>query len=265
MPCPRVTDDPPTAHWAPSFCRTCAQHCLILVADQPLSHGQEVTVADSPIPDQDRAQWPFEVTFDGGARSIADRAKVAGAGAILWRHSPTGGPPTRLASCIVAVPGSDSAQMGETTGCRAGLGLLQALHTHAHAARIVGDNLAAVRYGAGTGRYRRLHLCAQMDQGLRPLVAGGWRLTWQAVRRRLNKAADALATLGVFWADRLRQNGHDAVASWIVWHDDPPSSVPPLFPAPSLTGLPVQDIPQAVCDLEAGAARPAAGARVGAL
>jgi hypothetical protein len=60
---------------------------------------------------------------------------------------------------------------------------------------VVGDNLAAIRYGAGTGRYRRLHLAQQMDFALRQASEAGWTLTWQAVRRRLNKAADRLATL----------------------------------------------------------------------
>ena len=88
----------------------------------------------------------------------------------------------------------------------------------ARAARVVGDNLAAARYGLGTGRYHHLHLCAQMDKGLRPLAETRWSITWQAVRRKLNVAADRLATLGAFWADRLRATGHAAVAMWTVWH-----------------------------------------------
>eukprot|EP00959_Pyramimonas_sp_CCMP1952_P040949 856423-Pyramimonas_sp.AAC.1 len=62
-----------------------------------MEHGQEVTVNDSPIPDQDRAQWPYEITFDGGARPIAGMAKVGGADATLWHHPTTGGPPTKIA------------------------------------------------------------------------------------------------------------------------------------------------------------------------
>ena len=199
--------------------------------------------------------WPYEVTFDGGDRSFLDRDKVAGAGATLWRHDPVGGPPSRIASTIVAIPCSDSAQVGETSGCRAGLGLLDCLSDTDTSARIVGDNLAAVRYGAGTGRYRRLHLCAQMDQGLRPLAAKGWRLAWQAVRRRLNKAADTLATLGVYWADRLKQAGHTAVATWTVWHGSASTATPTLFPDPSLGGLPTERLAEAVEQLEAETAR----------
>ena len=94
-----------------------------------------------------------------------------------------------------------------------------------------------------------------MDQGLRPLAAKGWRLTWQAVRRRLNKAADALATLGVFWADALRQAGHTAVATWIVWHNSPDMTLPYCFPDANLAGLPTSAIPDAVDALEAIAHR----------
>eukprot|EP00959_Pyramimonas_sp_CCMP1952_P119235 2492739-Pyramimonas_sp.AAC.1 len=62
-----------------------------------MEHGQEGTVSDSPIPDLDLAQSPYEITFDGGARSTAGRAKVAGAGATPWHHPTTGGPPIRIA------------------------------------------------------------------------------------------------------------------------------------------------------------------------
>ena len=254
VPCPRVHSDF-SATWHHSFCRSCCQHCLTLIATTNLDPGQEVVVRTSPFPDQDRSMWPYEVTFDGGARSFLDRDKVAGAGATLWRHDPVGGPPSRIASTIVAIPCSDSAQVGETSGCRAGLGLLDCLSDTETSARIVGDNLAAVRYGAGTGRYRRLHLCAQMDQGLRPLAAKGWRLAWQAVRRRLNKAADTLATLGVYWADRLKQAGHTAVATWTVWHGSASTATPTLFPDPSLGGLPTERLAEAVEQLEAETAR----------
>ena len=55
------------------------------------------------------------------------------------------------------------------------------------------------------------------------------------------------------------------MASWIVWHSDPAPGLPHAFPVPNLAGLPIQDIPQAVDELETGAARLARDARVGAL
>eukprot|EP00959_Pyramimonas_sp_CCMP1952_P433465 9077244-Pyramimonas_sp.AAC.1 len=86
--------------------------------------------------------------------------------------------------------------MAEVAGCRAGLALLPHLRSPIRTAPVVGDNLAAVRYGAGTARYRRLHLARQMEDALGQAGSAGWVLTWQAVRRRLNKAADSLATIG---------------------------------------------------------------------
>ena len=156
---------------------------------------------------------------------------------MLWQHSTDGSPPRCIASIVVAIPCSDSAQTAETTGCRAGLSLLDDCTEQGKAARVVGDNLAAVRYGAGTGRYRRLHLCAQMDQALRPLASKGWTLTWQAVRRRLNKGSDSLATLGVLWADRLKQAGIEAMQTWVVWHGQPHPAPPPHFPARDAVSL----------------------------
>ena len=123
-----------------------------------------------------------------------------------------------------------NAQLAEATGCRGTLDLLTEVHSHPSTARVAGDNLAAVRYGAGTGRYRRLALQAQMEHGLQRLATAGWTLRWQAVRRRLNRAADALATLALAWANALYALGHRCVHVFTVWHDHPlpprPSSMP---------------------------------------
>ena len=74
-------------------------------ANQHFTAGMEVTVRTAPFPDGDSAQWPLEVTFDGGARTIGDGDKVAGAGATLWRHSRDGSAPALIASCVIALPG----------------------------------------------------------------------------------------------------------------------------------------------------------------
>ena len=76
-----------------------------------------------------------------------------------------------------------------------------------------------------------------MDQGLRPLTEAGWPLAWQAVRRRLNVAADRLATLGVFWASTLRAAGSEAAAAWAAWHDRGAGLVPSDFPGGGCAGL----------------------------
>eukprot|EP00959_Pyramimonas_sp_CCMP1952_P358462 7505534-Pyramimonas_sp.AAC.1 len=63
-----------------------------------------------------------------------------------------------------------------------------------------------------------------MEEALGQVEGAGWVLTWQAARRRLNKAADSLATIGVHWADALRREGITAVTSHAQWS----GSVPPI-------------------------------------
>ena len=58
---------------------------------------------------------------------------------------------------------------------------------------MVGDNTGVVRYGADTGRLRQPEMQAHLDGPLADAAEAGWRLTWQAVRRRLNAAADRIA------------------------------------------------------------------------
>eukprot|EP00959_Pyramimonas_sp_CCMP1952_P057942 1209499-Pyramimonas_sp.AAC.1 len=62
-----------------------------------------------------------------------------------------------------------------------------------------------------------------MDCALRQAANGGWLLSWQAVHRRLNKAADSLATLSVYWADNLLVAGRRAVRACVAWADQPNS------------------------------------------
>ena len=78
-----------------------------------------------------------------------------------------------------------------------------------------------------------------MELALGPLAQRGWALQWQAVRRRLNKAADRLATLGVFWVACLRRQGIAQVTSHTVWHDSSSPAPPrlPNFPDPSAASL----------------------------
>eukprot|EP00959_Pyramimonas_sp_CCMP1952_P318553 6665433-Pyramimonas_sp.AAC.1 len=56
-----------------------------------------------------------------------------------------------------------------------------------------------------------------MESALSQAEDRGWVLSWQAVRRRLYKAADSLATLGVFWADKFHSDGETAVRTHIKW------------------------------------------------
>ena len=251
VPPTRIDPLAANARWQVTFCPACDQHVASLHATIPLNAQQEVVCRAAPFPDVDTIRYPYEVTFDGGARRIDSDRKVAGAGATLWHFPPDGGEPQLLASTVVALPGCDNAQVAEATGCRAALALLA--HTHGRrAARVVGDNLAVVRYGAGTGRFQRVPLQAQMELSLGPLAQRGWALQWHAVRRRLNKAADRLATLGVFWAASLARRGDMDVRTHTVWHARPLPPVPLHFPdaaAASLLPHPVQFVADRLEDL----------------
>ena len=85
------------------------------------------------------------------------------------------------------------------------------------AARVVGDNLPVLQYGAGAGRLRRPAMYAAIAGPLAALAADGWTLDWTAVRRRLDKAADAGATTAVFWARRLWADGVRRPVEWTEW------------------------------------------------
>ena len=73
--------------------------------------------------------------------------------------------------------------------------------------RIVGDNLAVVRYCADAGRLRRPELRAILDADLARAACQGWRIEWVAVRRRHNTGADEAATAGCARAAALAERG----------------------------------------------------------
>ena len=122
---------------------------------------------------------------------------------------------------VIAIPRSITAQLAEVTGCRGAFSLLPAAHIPASSARVAGDNLGTIRYGAGSYRFRQLSLYSQMEQALSHAQQHGWLLSWQAVRRRFNEAADELATAGIAWAHALFQHGHSALQHVTFWHDRP--------------------------------------------
>ena len=84
-------------------------------------------------------------------------------------------------------------------------------------ARVVGDNLAVIRYCAGTARLRRVSMQAHLEIALGQVLDKSWALEWQAVRRRLNKQSDELATQGVFWAAEKRDAGHAEMVVSVTW------------------------------------------------
>ena len=125
-----------------------------------------------------------------------------------------------MATAITAIPSPASAQVAEAVGCRLGLGLLTELPS-ASRARVVGDNLAVVRYCAGTARLRRVTMQAHLEVALASILDRNWRLEWQAVRRRLNKQSDELATRGVFWAAERRDSGVTHITFSVTWLTEP--------------------------------------------
>ena len=228
---PRSDSHLPNASWATFFCPACGLHRATLCTTRTLDAGDEVVVDVSHFPDQDMHSWPLEVSLDGGARNFGDHPKGAGAGATLWHHPPDGGAPTLLASCVLAMPDVDNAWIAAASGCRAALALLAATQGgRGCAAQIVGNNLAVIRYVVGNSRFRRLVLQARLEQRLGPLAATGCSLSWQAVRRRLDKAADRLATRGAFWAEARRRASIASMRAHIAWHAHPPAPPPAFFP-----------------------------------
>ena len=64
-----------------------------------------------------------------------------------------------------------------------------------------------VRFCAGTGRMRNPGNALVLERSLANVPSSGKAIEWYAVRRRFNKAADALATQGVLEAGvRLSNN-----------------------------------------------------------
>ena len=62
---------------------------------------------------------------------------------------------------------------------------------------------------------------AHLELGLARVLDKGCILEWQAVRRRLNKQSDELATRGVFWAAELRDQGLTSLTHTIQHLADP--------------------------------------------
>ena len=213
----RTTAQEANAIWTVSRCPECRGYQAQLRAIGAIRTGDDVCTTDNPSPEWDDAAWPYELTFDGGARQV-DGTWVAGAGAVLWAHHLQGPLPVRLASSVVAIPWHAGAQVAEAIGCRAALNLLAQLQPRLRAARIVGDNLGVIRYCAGTARLRRLRMQSHLEPGLAQVLSQGWRLSWQAVRRRLNQDADAEATDGVHWAAQLQAQGQRTLRTRTTWY-----------------------------------------------
>ncbi len=211
MPVPRLTSPlEANAAWEIHRCPSCGLYVLCLLASRPLMPREEIVI-DSlhPVFPPLRNPPPLEVTFDGGARCISG-LRVAGAGAVLWGPEDLHGNRKRVVDARVALPGVRYAQVAEAWGLRIGIGLLlshRATSKGPCRALITGDNLGVVRYGASQGRLRKPEMQGLLEGPLGELALGRWDLSWLAVRRRFNKAADEQATKAVQWAGYLAKRG----------------------------------------------------------
>eukprot|EP00959_Pyramimonas_sp_CCMP1952_P102340 2140890-Pyramimonas_sp.AAC.1 len=117
--------------------------------------GADITVPATLCRSLQETCWPWEITFDAGGKSTNDY-DTAGAGAALW-HMRSKGAPICIARAYIALPPGTSAQVAEAQGCRIGVGMLLK-GVKERRARVVGDTLGAIRYGATTQRFRALRM-----------------------------------------------------------------------------------------------------------
>ena len=106
---------------------------------------------------------------------------------------------------VIGLLGEAHAQVAEAYGCRVGLRMLMVVQCGTRASRVAGDNLNVVRDCASEGRIRRPHIQELLEGPFGDCAARGWALSWAAVRRTENEAADSAATEGVYMAARMAE------------------------------------------------------------
>jgi len=198
------------------MCPDCHTYRATLAALRPLVPGQFATVASQPHVTPCDTGWDgYSVSFDGGARHHRG-AKVAGAGAWVWRLQP--GPVVfPVAKVVVALPAVSTAPQAEAHGARGALRFLLDHVAGPRRALVTGDNLGVVRFCASTGRLKSVGVEGIVEGTLLDTALAGWDVTWRAVRRRFNKDADSAATQGVHRAMRLADDGVPGPEVTIVW------------------------------------------------
>ena len=184
--------------------------------------GDTLAVPRCLVPRTCPAFAPFEVFFDGGTH-LRGHHPSAGAGALLWHLRP-GASPACIGRAAMAIPGLTSAPLAESHACGLALMLL-AEYSETRAmgigqllrARVIGDCVPVVRYGAAQARFRCLAQRAPIDEGLERAGRRGWRLGWQAVGRAQNKAAHEVASSAASWASSLVHAGQVHPRVLIEW------------------------------------------------
>ena len=138
-----------------------------------------------------------------------------GAAAIMWSPRDSHGRRRVIARASAAIPTAGSATLAEAWGLGIGLDLVidSGGNMQERRVAIYGDNLAVIRFAAGTGHIKDAHAHALLADPLARLRAAGRTASWQAVRRRFNKAADADASAARDRASALAKEGSTAVIS----------------------------------------------------
>ena len=155
-------------------CAECGDWEACLNTVSGVNEGEELTVGDDHcILGGQGAEWPIEMTFDGGAREINGR-RVAGAGAILWKSDGETGRMRMIRRAVIGLPGEARAQVAEAYGRRVGLRLLLDIRSGTRVTRVAGDNFNVVRYCASERRLRRPHMQELLEGPLGDCAARGW-------------------------------------------------------------------------------------------
>ena len=163
------------------------------------------------------------ISFDGGARINGpgvsldpDSTLVAGGGAAIWSEADHNGGRTCIAQVVISTPRLRSSMLAESTGLAHAISYLAGACGCPGPISVLGDNFPLVRMAACNARLRSDPCWIEVEGALMLLAGRRWRPQWHAVRRHLNKAADALATQGVF--DSLRRfvvgDATDTVFAW---------------------------------------------------
>ena len=230
-PPPRaVADAQANAEWITGRCATCRLTWACLVMRQAAAERAEVTVPRTLTPTAGAAICPIEISFDGSTKQ-ARGARASGAGSAAWVLGGRG-PPRCVARAVLALPDVSAAPEAEAQAGGLALELLNhiararrrgtrpAVAGLARAARLVGDCVPVVRYGAAQARLRHGAHREPIDEGMRQAGANGWSVEWQAVRRAHNTAAHDLASAAATWAHELQRAGDSAPRLLVVWEGE---------------------------------------------
>ena len=209
--------------WNALRCPHCGSHSLTAIATCNLKAGDLVRSEVPPGVLKSLEKTGILLSFDGGARTQGNGYKIeegeppiAGAGAAIWDEAGVDGRRRCLAQLIISTPRLRSSMLAEAAGLAYGILFLASACGWPGQMGILGDNLPIVRLAAGNAKLRSNPVWREVEEALMIVARRRWRPDYHAVRRHLNKAADALATLGVFKALELWSEGQndDEIMLW---------------------------------------------------